>query len=77
VFVTLLSTLILAICDATKNFNNSALRNRLGWVIIGSNLGLALFLTIMVVYDLFHMIFRAFLLVIKYFKSIKNKKSRI
>jgi len=70
VFVILSSTFILAIYDATKNFNNSTHRNRLGWVIIASNLGLALFLTIMVVYDLFHMIFQAFLLVIKYFKKM-------
>jgi len=31
----------------------------------------------MTVYDLFHMMFQAFRLVLKYFKKIKNKKSQV
>jgi len=76
VFVIFLSTFILAIYDAKKNFNNITFRKVLGYIIIGSNLGLTLFLVIMVVYDLFLMIFKAVVEIIKYFKSKKNKKSQ-
>jgi len=49
----LLSALILAIYDMKKDFTNKETRNRLGWVIVGSNLALTLFITILSIFNLF------------------------
>lgn len=46
-----LVTFTLAIYDKWGIFTNFEARNRLGWIIIGSNIGLGFFMTIMRIYD--------------------------
>lgn len=68
VMITFLSAFTLAIYDKREKFNNLIDRNRLGWIIIGSNFAISAFMAIMSLIDNF--------LLIIYFLNLAINKIR-
>lgn len=69
VLFTILASFTLAIYDKRGKFENLTARNRLGWVIIGSNMAISFFMALMSIYDNIKLIIWLLKLV---YKKMKN-----
>lgn len=74
VFVTIMSTFTIGIYDKRHIFNNLSLRNRLGWIIIFSNIGFSMFVSLMTFIDYILLIIFIVKSLIKKYKDKKKIK---
>lgn len=77
VSITILASFTLAIFDKRGKFENLNTRNKLGWIIIGSNMSISFFMAIMSVYDNIILIVWLVRLVMKKWKYYKEKTKKI
>ncbi len=77
VLITILASFTLAIYDKRGQFENLTARNRLGWIIIGSNMAISFFMAIMSVYDNIRLIIWLVKLIYNKFKNSKKNSKKV